>query len=150
MVRRLTTDEYRKILHSIMLEGDREEWTASELSGPLQIEANKASRSTPHQGYGRFFTWDDCCDWTQRVAQVLKDDPGTLRVKKKVIVNSLYYTGKKRVYVYSIDRNNIEWWLKKGLGKKIVYYCGCRFVFSTKNPDRWKLINYDLCPIHTR
>ena len=150
MARKLTTDEYRKILHSIILEGDREEWTASQLSGLLLLEANKENRSIDRNRYGYYHNWDDCIDWTQRVAQVLRDDPAIFRVKKKVETNSRYYTGKKHVYVYSIDRNNIEWWIKKGLGKELVYYCGCRFVFTTKNPDRLKLINYDLCPTHSR
>lgn len=143
MSNRVTTSEYREMLHDIMIDGHKDEWTAAELATPLSERATRTGKITSGRYYGLI-------DWGQRVAQVLRKDPFVQREKKLVNCNSPYYSGKKRVYVYSIDRNNIEWWIKKGLGKKIVYYCGCRLVFSTKNPDRWKLINYDLCPIHTR
>ena len=149
MVRKLTSDEYRGMLHSIMLDGVKDEWTAAELSLPLQMEAGKVNQSnTIRQGYGYYYNWDDCSDWGQRVAQVLRDDPGVHRVKKTVDASSRWYTGKKRVYVYSIDRNNIEWWIRKGLGTKLLYRCGCQYVFSTKT-DKPKIINFYMCPIHS-
>lgn len=140
MSNKVTTSEYREMLHSIMLDGDKDEWTAAELATPLSSIATRTGRSVSSSYYGYI-------DWGQRVAQVLRKDPCVHREKKSVYCDSRYYSGKKRVYVYSIDRNNIEWWIRKGLGTKLVYRCGCRYIFSTKT-DKPKIINFYMCPIH--